>query len=418
MSASAITPERTVTNCRMCESGSLEELLDLGHMPPSDNFLTKEDLERSETYYPLKLLFCADCGLAQLSYVVPPEILFSDAYPYESSTSQYLRDHFKKMAETIIDRFGFGESDLAVDIGSNVGVLLGGFKNQGLQVMGVEPVGHLAAKANAAGIDTLNAFFSPTTAKDIVSSHGRASVVTGTNVFAHIDDLTSVTNSLMELLRPDGIFVIEFSHFLDMIRTTEYDHIYHEHLSYISMAPLARFFSRVGFEVFDVEEVAMHGVSLRVYSGFPGQHEVTERVERLIKLEADEGILTFDELLEFSRKVITKKQELTNCLVSLKSQGKRIVGISAPAKGNTLLNYCNITPDILDYLTEKSDLKIGLLSPGMHIPVVDDDVLKEDQPDYGMLMAWNLRDEIIKNLGFFKERGGRFLVPMPTLEIV
>jgi len=410
--------EPTVTKCRMCDSGSLEELLDLGHMPPSDNFLTKEDLQRSETYYPLKLLFCTDCGLAQLSYVVPPEILFSDAYPYESSTSQYLRDHFKNMAETISDKFGFGESDLAVDIGSNVGVLLGGFKGKGLKVVGVEPVAHLAAKANATGIETLNAFFSPDAAKEIVASHDRASVVTGTNVFAHIDDLTSVTDSLRELLRPDGVFVIEFSHFLDMIRNTEYDHIYHEHLSYISMAPLARFFSRVGFEVFDVEEVAMHGVSLRVFAGFPGQHTVSERVDNLVQLETAEGVLAYDSLLQFSRKVVTKKQELTNCLVTLKSQGKRIVGISAPAKGNTLLNYCNITPDIVDYLTEKSKLKIGLLSPGMHIPVVDDDVLKEDQPDYGMLMAWNLRTEIIKNLGSFKERGGRFLVPMPTLEIV
>ena len=418
MSVGSQRADRAVTRCRMCESGSLEELLDLGHMPPSDNFLTKEDLQQSETYYPLKVLFCTDCGLAQLSYVVSPEVLFSENYPYESSTTQYLRDHFNNMAKTIANRSGFGEGDLAVDIGSNVGVLLGGFKAQGLQVVGVEPVGPLAAKANAAGLETVNTFFGPAATRDLVSSHGHASVVTATNVFAHIDDLTSVTDSLRELLRPEGVFVVEFSHFLDMIRTTEYDHIYHEHLSYISMAPLARFFSRMGFEAFDVEEVPMHGVSLRVYAGFPGQHPVTERVEGLISLEANEGALTFDRLLDFSGRVRAKKEELTNTLLSLKAQGKKIVGISAPAKGNTLLNYCNITPDILDYLTEKSAPKIGLFSPGMHIPVVDDAVLKDDRPDYGMLMAWNLRNEIIGNLGFFKERGGRFLVPMPTLEIV
>lgn len=402
----------------MCESGKLEELLDLGHTPPADNFLTKDDLQNPETSYPLKVLFCTECGLSQLSYVVSPDVLFSENYPYESSTTRYFKNHFNGLAKTVAMRFSLGEGDLAVDVGSNVGVLLGGFKSQGLSTVGVEPVGPLAAKAEADGLTTINAFLDGPVSRQIVSSHGHAAVVTATNVFAHIDDLTTATRHIKDMLRQDGVFVIEVPYFLELLNSLEYDTIYHEHLSYILVTPLRRFFARVGLEVFDVEDVPMHGVSLRVYVGFPGKHPVSERVGQHLRQEADKGTLKLDTLQEFSDRVQAHRWELSRYLFSLKTQGKRIAGISAPAKGNTLLNYCNINSDILDYLTERSPRKIGLFSPGKHIPVVDDDVLKDDQPDYGLLLAWNLRDEIMKNLSFFRERGGRFIVPMPRLETI
>jgi hypothetical protein len=402
----------------MCGSTSLVPTLDLGHSPPADGFLTAEALQQPETQYPLKLLLCTACGLSQLSYVVSPEILFSDDYPYESSTSKYFRDHFAGMATDISSRFEFDSNDMAVDIGSNVGVLLGGFQTAGLKVVGVEPVPHLATKANDAGVATLNSFWDTNTASQIVSDHGKASVITTTNVFAHVDDLDEFVTNLKVILLTDGVFVIEAPYFVELVNKMEYDTIYHEHLSYILMSPLVKFFAKHGLEVFDVEQVPMHGLSLRVFVGFQGQHPVSGRVDDLVQLEANEGVLNEAHLIDFSSQVVAHKKQLVDCLYELKSGGKTIAAISAPAKGNTLLNYCGLNTDYIDFMTERAEAKIGLFAPGTHIPVVHDDMLDENPPDYGLLLAWNLRDEIIRNLKSFSGNGGKFIVPMPELEII
>lgn len=408
----------TLKTCRMCQSGNLTEFLDLEHTPLADGFITGAKLKEPEVYYPLQVLICQDCGLAQLGYVVSPEILFADDYPYESSTTKLGREHFFNMAKTITERFGLGQKDLAVDIGSNVGVLLAGFKAAGTRVLGIEPALNLAERANSQGIDTIHFFFNNEAVEQAINSHGSARVVTATNVFAHIDDLDAFMHCLRKLLSPGGLFVFEAPYFVDLLENLEYDTIYHEHLSYISVEPLTKFFPRHGFEVFDVEKVGIHGGSIRVYVAPQGMYTPSSRIQEFIQLEQKAGVFSLNKLHDFARRVKENRDNLRRLLFELKNQGKKLAGVSAPAKGNTLLNYCKITSDTLNYLTEKSTLKIGLYSPGMHIPVVSDDRLLEDKPDYALLLAWNFKQEIMRNLTEYKKRGGKFIVPIPTPEIV
>lgn len=413
-----MSDEHYQTNCRMCDSQDLVEFLNLGHTPLADKLLTAETLRQPEVYYPLNVLLCMSCGLAQLGYVVPAEIMFGDDYPYESSTTQSGRNHFYQMAADIKSHFGFQEQQLAVDIGSNVGVLLSGFKSLGMRVVGIEPAANIADKAKASGITTINAFFDHGSVQEVLRHHSQAAVVTATNVFAHIADLRSFIRSLSDLLLPEGVFVLEAPYFVDLVEKLEYDTIYHEHRSYLSIRPLATFFARHGFEVFDVERVDIHGGSIRVYVGTPGRHTGSRRVEEMMRLEERAGIFSLSRLSDFARQVKAHQEQLVELLRELKGQGKKLVGISAPAKGNTLLNYCRIGTDLLEYLTEKAQLKIGLWSPGMHIPVVDDAQLAVDRPDYGLLLAWNFRDEIVRNLDRFRRSGGKFVVPIPEARII
>jgi hypothetical protein len=276
----------------------------------------------------------------------------------------------------------------------------------------------MAAKANDQGVKTINDFFSSVLAKGVASSDGKASVITGTNVFAHIDDLVDVVDGVRSLLAPGGAFVVEIQYFLDMVTHMEYDQIYHEHYSYMTVRPLTNFFKNNGMEVFDVQHVSTHGGSIRVFAGFPGQHPITSTVKEYVQKEEDAGVLELDSLLGFAGRVNQSREVLVDQLVQLKAAGKNIVGIGAPAKGNTLLNYCKISSYLLEYLTEKAPDKIGLHSPGMHIPVVAESRLFDDSPDYGLILAWNLKDEIMSNLAEFGRRGGKFIVPIPEFSIV
>jgi hypothetical protein len=410
--------DRTVNKCRMCSSTELETVLDLGSTPPSDAFLTESQLNEPETYYPLRLLCCARCGLSQLSYVVNRETLFNPDYPYESGTSKFFRDHFDEMAKSVIGELKLTANDLAIDIGSNVGVLAGSFKRHGVRALGIEPVRRLAEKANAAGVETVHAFFDPAVGAAIQSSHGNASVITATNVFAHIDDLNAFVETLKTLLAPDGVFVTESPYLRDLVANLEYDTIYHEHLSYFSVAPMQAFFQRHGMEVINVHPVDMHGGSLRTYVAFEGTHDVASSVGDYIADEKNQRLQDPEALREFGKRVAAHKDELLQRLSELRQQGNRIVGIGAPAKGNTLLNYCNIGPDLLDCLTEKAEAKLGLYAPGTHIPVLGDDYLETERPDYGLLLSWNLKNEIMSNLSNFKDAGGHFIIPIPEIEII
>jgi SAM-dependent methyltransferase len=404
--------------CRMCRSADLVEFLDLGHHPPSNGFLPPEALKEPETFYPLNVLLCTSCGLSQLGYVVPKRILFGPDYPYDSSTSRTFREHFAGMAADVAMELELQRDTLAVDIGSNTGVLLSGFKAQGLRVVGVEPADNMADKANDQGIETLNTFFSPQAVQDIVSAHGKASVVTATNVFAHIDDLAEVAGGVRDLLQPGGVFVVEAQYFLDMVTHLEYDQIYHEHYSYMTLRPMVAFFQRHGMEVFYVHHAPTHGGSLRVFVGFSGEHRLTPSVAEFCKREEESGVHALERLLAFAKAVREGRDKLVQQLVALKAGGKRIVGIGAPAKGNTLLNYCKISTHLLEQLTEKAPAKIGLFSPGMHIPVVAESRLTEDPPDYGLILAWNLKDEIMENLSEYSRLGGRYIIPVPSVSIV
>ena len=405
-------------SCRMCNSDNIEEFLDLEFSALSDGFLTKEQLKKPETFFPLTVNFCHNCGLCQLGYVVAPELMFNEDYPYDSSTTKTGREHFTKMGVDICDKFGLKENSLVIDVGSNAGVLLNGFKSKGMRVLGIEPSSNVAKIAMKNDIETLIEFFSNKLTKKILEEYGKVSVITGTNVFAHIDDLQDFMSTANSLLIEDGIIVIEAPYLLYLIEKLEYDTIYHEHLSYLSVKPIVEFCKKFDFELFDIEEQTIHGGTLRYFIGRKNKREISQKVLDYIKLENEKELYSIKKLNEFAEYVKNHRKKLLQLLYDLKRDGKRIIALSAAAKGNTLLNYCKIGTELLDYATERNPLKIGKFTPGMHIPVYPDEKLLEDQPDYALILAWNFSDEIIKNNAEYRNKGGKFIIPIPEPKIV
>jgi hypothetical protein len=404
--------------CRVCNSTDLYQFLDLGFTPPADRFLRREQLTEPETHYPLTVNICQCCGFVQLGQVVSPEVLYRQDYPYESSITRSGQSHWNEFARTVVQRFGLGANDLVVDIGSNVGVLLSAFRANGTRILGVDPASNIVRIAERNGVETLNDFFSLSVGQEIRKSKGPASVITGTNVFAHVDDLAGFMLSVDYLLNEKGIFIFEAPYFVNLVAQLEYDTIYHEHLSYLSLRPLVPFFRKFGMEVFDVEQRDIHGGSFRVYVARRGQQIVTNEVQRLLDLEKQTLVHSIETLTAFSKQVNQNRQDLLNLLRNLKQQGKSIAAVSAPAKGMTLLNYCRLGTETLDFATEKSQLKIGRFTPGTHLPVVPDAELMERRPDYVLLLAWNFAEEIMRNLKDYREAGGKFIVPIPTIKII
>ncbi|MCB9816291.1 class I SAM-dependent methyltransferase [Candidatus Nomurabacteria bacterium] len=404
---------KVAKSCHMCRSDKLSLVLDLGMQPHSDDFLSQDRLSHVEHFSPLRLVSCQDCGLLQIDYFVNPEILYQTNYVYESSITTSGVAHYKKMAADIAEKFHFNKGDLAVDIGSNVGVLLSGFKEQGFSVLGVDPAERVAKKAIDSGIETIVDFFSDEIAKDIVEKKGKAKVVTGTNVFAHLHDIDSATKGIITLLDKDGVLVIEAPYAVDMIEHVEYDTIYHQHIGYLSVKPMAQYFKRFGLELFDVEHQTIHGGTLRYFVGHEGVHYTSARVTEAIEGEERFGVYDLRRLEKFAKDVYKQRKELRALLDSIKEEGKTVAGISAPAKGNTLLNYCGIDTYYFDFITEKSSFKQSLFTPGTRIPIHGDEKLLETQPDYAVILAWNFADEIMKNLSEYSKRGGKFIIPIP-----
>jgi len=404
--------------CRICHGDGFQSYLNLGFTPPADSFIRAQGLQQPEVYYPLEVCLCLECGISQLGYTVPPDILYQHDYPYESSTTLAGRNHFFNFAASVVDRFKLGSGKLVVDIGSNVGVLLDGFKNDGCRVLGIDPSANIAEIAIGRGIETINDFISPQVASQVLERYGRASVITATNVFAHIDDLDSFMEAVNSLLDDTGVLIIEAPHFLKLVQNLEYDTIYHEHLLYISVRPLNRLFGRFGYEIFDVEEVGIHGGSIRIYVSRIGRYQTTVALSKLLEAEESDRIFDIERLNQFSDDVASHRFKLTTLLRSLKAEGNTLAGVSAPAKGMTLLNYCRIGPEMLDFVTEKSRLKIGKYTPGMHIPILPDAALAERCPDYALLLAWNFADEIMQNLKEYRDKGGKFIIPIPEPRIV
>jgi len=407
-----------ITNCRMCKSSNLQKFLDLGFSALSDNFLTIKQLEESESFFPLTVYLCSNCGLCQLGYVVPPKFMFNKDYPYDSSTTKMGREHFTKMGVDICDRFNLKENSLVIDVGSNSGVLLSAFKSKGMRVLGIEPSSKLANAAIEKGVDSIIDFFSGKLVKKILNDYQKVSVITGTNVFAHINDLDDFMLSADLLLVEDGIIVIEAPYLLHLIENMEYDTIYHEHLSYLSVKPMVEFCKKFNFEIFDIKEQTIHGGTLRYFISRKNKKEITNEVSNYLKIEEEKELYSKKKLDDFANLVKNHRKALLQLLNDLKKDGKKIVGISAPAKGNTLLNYCKIDFEILDYVTERNPFKIGKFTPGMHIPVYSDEKLLEDQPDYALILAWNFADEIMQNNSKYQENGGKFIIPIPKPRII
>lgn len=404
--------------CRLCNSIKLQKFLDLGFTPPADSFLRREQLQEPETWYPLDVMVCEACGFIQLGHVVSPEVLYRHDYPYESSITRSGQKHWNEFASTVVDRLGLGAEDLVIDIGSNVGVLLGAFRDNGTRILGVDPASNIVRIAEKRGIETINEFFGVEVARQIAESLGKASVITGTNVFAHVNDLNGFMQAVDLLLNEKGVFIFEAPYFVNLIDHLEYDTIYHEHLSYLSVKPLVDFFAQFGMEMFHIEERDIHGGSFRVYVARQGRHPVSPVIDSMIAREEEKGIYRLDVLQKFAEAVANNRQTLTWMLRKLKNEGKKLAAVSAPAKGMTLLNYCRLGTETLDFVTEKSTLKIGRFTPGMHIPVYSDAALLEHMPDYALLLAWNFAEEIMANLSEYRQRGGKFIIPIPEPRVV
>lgn len=404
--------------CRLCGSEKLSPFLDLGFTPPADQFKRHDQLKEPEISYPLEVCMCEQCGFAQLNHVVSPEVLYRNDYPYESSTTKTGHKHWESFAKRVVNKLKLSAKDLVVDIGSNVGVLLQAFKNQGVAIQGLDPAANIVMIAHDRGIDTICDFFNKESVEKIISAKQHASVITATNVFAHVDDFDTFMKNILFLLNEKGVFIFEAPYYVNLIKHLEYDTIYHEHLSYLSIKPLIPFFKKYDMEIFDIEQVDIHGGSFRTYIGKKGQRPVNSIVDKMVREEEAFELYNMKKLEKFAQAVENNRRDLVWLLHSLKHEGKKIVGVSAPAKGMTLLNYCRIGPELLEVVTEKSSLKIGRVTPGTHIPVVSDDYLTEKQPDYALLLAWNFAEEIINNLSEYRKRGGKFIIPIPTPRIV
>jgi len=405
--------------CRLCNSKKLFKFLDLGSHPPSDQFKKEEELNNSTVYYPLQVFSCLKCGFKQLNYVVDPKILYQQNYPYESSLTNKVKKHFTEFASTTINEYNLKANDLAVDIGSNTGVLLSSFKQKKLKVAGIDPASNMCKIAMKRGIPTINDFFNKNSVKKVLSKHGKAKVITGTNVFAHINDLRTFMKNIKTLLHnKKGIFIIEVPHFLHLIKNLEYDTIYHEHLSYISVIPLISFLKKFNLEIVDIKQKNIHGGSIRIFISNKGNFKIKKTVIKICKMETKERLNSKKVLNDFQKKVVKNRIQLTSLLAKLKKRNKKIIILSAPAKGMTLINYCKIDKDFIDYATEKSTIKQNLFTPGGNIPVYSDAKILKSMPDYAILLAWNFSKEIVNNNIEYLKKGGKFIIPIPNVKIV
>ncbi len=412
---------RRRSDCRLCGSRALERIISLAPTPPANEFVSDLDRGKSQDRFPLDVHLCAACGHVQLLDIVDPERLFRN-YVYVSSTSPVFVDHFRRYAEAMLARTGMTPGSRVLEIGSNDGTLLRFFQQAGMRVLGIDPARRIAEEASWAGIETRPEFFDLALAQRLRAEGWEARLIAANNVFAHADDLHTITDGAAHLLAPDGLFVFEVSYLLDVVEKTLFDTIYHEHLSYHTVKPLVGFFQRHGMELVDAVQVDSHGGSLRGIAkrrGGPAAGGTQPSVDRLIAEEARLGLHGPEAYQRFFARIQERKRELSVLLARLKADGKRIVGFGAPAKATTLMFHFGLGPDTLEYIIDDSPLKQGLYTPGHHIPVVPSSWLADParRPDAALILAWNFAEPIMSKHQAFREGGGKFIVPLPTVEV-
>ena len=405
------------SSCRLCGAKDLSLVLKLRPTPPANAFVRREQLEEVQECFPLDLFFCEDCAHLQLLDVVDPRLLFEN-YVYVSGTSPVFQRHFQEYANYVIQHFAPPAGSLVVDIGSNDGTLLRFFKEAGYLALGIDPAQNIAHAAAQTGIETICDFFTPQLAHSIRQEHGAVSVVTANNVFAHIDDLSGVVEGVRRLLAPHGIFIFEVSYLGDVYEKTLFDTIYHEHLAYHSVKPLASFLASNGMELVDALRVDSHGGSLRGVAQLQGGPKKTgASVAEMIRFEEELGLDQAETFRVFAQHIEERKQELIQFLGRLKSEGKRIAGFGAPAKATPLMYHFGIGPEIIDFIVDDSPLKQGMFTPGMHIPVLPSQAIYDEKPDYVVLLAWNFAESIMAKHTRYRDGGGRFIIPLPKVEV-
>jgi SAM-dependent methyltransferase len=409
----------TSIHCRFCATPLTESFCDLGMSPLANSFPADTDLLSPETFYPLHVRVCTSCYLVQLPQFETPQNIFSD-YAYFSSFADGWIRHCEAFADGAVKRFGLTQEHRVVEIASNDGCLLEHFKRHNVQVLGVDPAANVAQVAIARGIPTRIGFFGSQTAKEMVSDGATADLLVANNVLAHVPDLNDFVSGLALLLKPGGVLSLEFPSLLRLIEEVQFDTIYHEHFSYFSLLTAERALLEHGLSVFDVEDLDTHGGSLRVYAQHrPSAHRpVSDRVAAVRDRERRGRLDHLETYGEFGKEVKTRKLELLAFLVSAKQTGKSIVGYGAPAKGNTLLNYCGIGRDFLDYTVDRNPHKQGRYLPGTRIPIQHPDQIRETRPDYVLVLPWNWQGEIISELAYIREWGGRFVIPVPTVKVI
>jgi SAM-dependent methyltransferase len=408
----------TSGSCRFCGSSLQRVFVDLGASPLANSYLRPDQLNEMEPFYPLRVFVCERCFLVQLEEFASPASIFQN-YAYFSSYAVSWLQHAKAYVDMIVARFELNPSSQVLEIGSNDGYLLQYFLEKGIPVLGVEPAANVAAVAVERGIATRVAFFGEQTARRLASEGIQPDLIVGNNVLAHVPALNDFVRGLKILLGPGGLMTLEFPHLLRLIAEHQFDTIYHEHFSYLSLLTVNELFDTHGLTVFDVEELPTHGGSLRIYACHRGDPSktVTSRVTELSARERTAGMNCLDTYLRFAEGVKETKRKLLGFLIAAKQAGKSVAGYGAPAKGNTLLNYCGIRSDFIDYTVDRSPHKQGHFLPGTRIPICHPDRIEENRPDYLLILPWNLRQEIMDQVACIREWGGQFVVPIPEVTV-
>jgi 2-polyprenyl-3-methyl-5-hydroxy-6-metoxy-1,4-benzoquinol methylase len=405
-------------DCRFCGAQLTESLVDLGTMPLANSYIDPAAADQSERRFPLHALVCGACFLVQLPAHESPEEIFSD-YAYFSSYTDSWLDHARAYCTAMVERFGIDQNTRVVEVASNDGYLLQFFKERGIPVLGIEPAANVAEVAESKGIPTLVRFFGVQSAKRLAERGKQADLLIANNVLAHVPDINDFVAGLRQALRPAGVLTIEFPHLLNLLAETQFDTIYHEHYSYLSLTTTERILKVHGLSVFDVEELPTHGGSLRLFvCRADSGREATTNPRRLKAAERKAGLERIETYRRFDARAQAVRQDLRDFLAGIKRTGKSVAGYGAPAKGNTLLNYCGIGPELLPYTVDVSPHKQGRLLPGSHIPVLDPGVIAERKPDYVLILPWNIREEIVLKMKGIRQWGGRFVVPIPTIRVL
>jgi SAM-dependent methyltransferase len=404
--------------CRLCGEALAQSFVDLGMSPLCESYVTRNQLDGMEAYYPLQVLVCGRCFLVQLKEYVSPADIFSE-YAYFSSYSTSWLEHAKRYCEMIQARLGLGARSLVVELASNDGYLLQHFRPLGVSVLGIEPAVNVAKAALDQGVPTLVEFFGTQLAERLVKEGRRADLIVGNNVLAQVPDLNDFTAGMARLLAPEGVITLEFPHLERLMAESQFDTIYHEHFSYFSLVTIERLAARHGLMLFDVEEFPTHGGSLRVYLAHErSPYAVEPAVARLLERERRLGLEDLSTYRAFAEQVKQTKRRLLAFLIEAKDAGKRICGYGAPGKGNTLLNYCGIGTDFLDFTVDRNPYKQGRFTPGMHIPIRAVGAIDEARPDFLLILPWNLKDEIVRQMSHIGDWGGRFVVPIPEVTLI